>query len=65
MADPNATPPEGQAGTPPEGQQQQLPTTVEQLQALLQSETDKRVTSALQTAQAKWIAAYGVGSHTE
>ena len=34
MADPNATPPEGQVGTPPEGQQQQLPTTVEQLQAL-------------------------------
>ncbi|MCX7710060.1 MAG: DUF4355 domain-containing protein [Clostridia bacterium] len=31
-----------------------LPKTVEELQALLQSETDKRVTQALKTAQEKW-----------
>jgi len=57
MAEPNATPPEGQPGTPPEGlTDQKLPTTIEELQALLQSESDKRVTTALQTAQAKFTA---------
>ena len=62
MPDPNtATPPEGQTGTPPEGQnnQQQLPTSLEELQTLLQSETDKRVTQALNTAKAKWETEFG------
>ena len=68
MPDPNtATPPEGQNGTPPEGQnnQQQLPTTHEELQTLLQSETDKRVTQALNTAKAKWEAEVGEKIETE
>lgn len=62
MPDPNATQPEGQQGTPPEGQQNnqpQLPATPEELQAMLQSETDKRVTQALNTAKAKWEAEFG------
>ena len=62
MPDPNtATQPEGQTGTPPEGQnnQPQLPTSLEELQTLLQSETDKRVTQALNTAKAKWEAEFG------
>jgi small-conductance mechanosensitive channel len=56
MSDPNATHQEGQNGTPPEGQNniQQLPTSLEELQVLLQRETDKRVTQALKTAKAKW-----------
>ena len=68
MPDPNtATPPEGQPGTPPEGQnnQQQLPTTPEELQALLLSETDKRVTQALNTAKAKLEAEFGEKLETE
>ena len=68
MPDPNtATPPEGQPGTPPEGQnnQQQLPTTPEELQAILQSETDKRVTQALNTAKAKLEAEFGEKLETE
>ena len=62
MPDPNtATQQEGQTGTPPEGQnnQPQLPTSLEELQTLLQSETDKRVTQALNTAKAKWEAEFG------
>ena len=73
MPDPNiATPPEGPPGTPPEGQpgtppegQLQLPTTPEELQALLQSETDKRVTQALQTAKAKMEAEFSQKIETE
>lgn len=68
MPDPNtATPPEGQNGTPPEGQnnQQQLPTSLEELQTLLQSETDKRVTQALNTAKTKWEAEFGEKLETE
>ncbi len=46
---------EGQQNDQNQNQNQlQLPTTVEDLQKLLQSETDKRVTQALQTAQQKW-----------
>lgn len=65
MAEPNATPPEGQTGTPPEGQQLQLPTTVEQLQALLQSESDKRVTNALKKYQEKMTAEFNTKLETE
>lgn len=54
---------QGQAGTAPEGQQTntdlQLPTTPEELQKILQSETDKRVTQAIKTAQQKWEAEFG------
>ena len=58
MPDQSATP-EGQARpVTPEGQQ--LPTSMEDLNKLLQSETDKRVTSALQTAKSKWEAEFGV-----
>ena len=61
MPEPNATPPEGQNGTPPEGQDNNLPLpgSPEELQALLQKETDKRVTQALNTAKAKWEAEFG------
>ena len=52
MAESTATQQEGLNVTPPEGQQ--LPATQEELNKMLQSETDKRVTSALQTARAKW-----------
>jgi len=67
MPDPNATPPEGQPGTPPEGQpnNQPLPATPEELQALLQAESDKRVSQALNTAKAKWEAEFGEKLETE
>lgn len=58
MSEPNATP-EGQAATPEGQQDQKMPVTAEELQALLQSETDKRVTQALATAKAKWEAEFG------
>lgn len=38
------------------GPQVELPKTVEELQRLIQSESDRRVTQALQTAQTKWQA---------
>ena len=66
MPEPNATHQEGPGNppvTPPEGQQ--LPTTMEELNKLLQSEADKRVTSALQTAKAKWEAEFGAKLETE
>ena len=65
MADNTATHQEGQQGTPSEGQQQQLPTTAEEFNKLLQSETDKRVTQALQTAKAKWESEFSSKMETE
>ena len=64
MADNTATHQEGQQGTPSEGQQQ-LPTTTEELNKLLQSETDKRVTQALQTAKAKWESEFSTKLESE
>ena len=43
---------------PPEGSEIELPKTKEELEALLQSEADRRVTGALKTAQEKWEADY-------
>jgi hypothetical protein len=43
----------GSGGTPP-GTGLEIPKTVEELQKLLQSEADKRVSGALKTAQEKW-----------
>ena len=67
MPDPKATHPEGQPGTPPEGRENNmpLPGSPEELQALLQKETDKRVTQALNTAKAKWEAEFGEKLETE
>ena len=62
MSESTATQPEGQTVTPPEGQ---LPSNLEDLNKLLQSETDKRVTSALQTARAKWESEFGAKLETE
>lgn len=42
-----------------------LPTTPEELAKLLQAETDKRVTGALQTAKAKWEAEFNIKLENE
>ena len=61
-----ATPIEGQEGTHQEGQTNtKLPETAEELQAMLQKETDKRVTQALATAKTKWDAEFGEKLETE
>ncbi|MBV4423231.1 DUF4355 domain-containing protein [Clostridium tyrobutyricum] len=44
--------------TPPAGSDIELPKTQEELEKLLQSEADKRVTGALKTAKEKWEADY-------
>jgi hypothetical protein len=49
---------EGGDKTPPEGSEIELPKTKEELEKLLQSEADRRVTGALQTAKEKWEADY-------
>ena len=55
-----ATHTEGQEGTHQEGQTNtKLPETMDELQAMLQKETDKRVTQALTTAKTKWDTEFG------
>ncbi|UZQ49851.1 DUF4355 domain-containing protein [Clostridium kluyveri] len=49
---------EGGDKTPPAGSGIELPKTQEELEKLLQSEADRRVTGALKTAQEKWEADY-------
>ncbi|MFF2449360.1 DUF4355 domain-containing protein [Neobacillus sp. NPDC058068] len=56
---PGAPPPEPPAPpVPPAPPAIELPKTAEELQKLLQSEGDKRVTGALKTAQEKWEAEF-------
>jgi hypothetical protein len=50
--------PEGMGKTPPAGNEIELPKTKEELEKLLQSEADRRVTGALKTAKEKWEADY-------
>jgi hypothetical protein len=56
---------EGGGKNSPQGSEIELPKTQEELEKLLQSEADKRVTGALKTAQEKWEADYEAKLETE
>lgn len=63
--DPKPDPPADTKPNKPAGQVEELPKTKEELEKYLQSESDKRVSGALKTAQEKWAKEYEQKLETE